>query len=192
MLEDYLQSELEFSRIESVGDGAKIACTLIDADASVVDVALELRVVPGVEGLRTELDAAATLRTDYEVLQQSQVPIVTPRATQRIEAQVPVSSGRRSGEGRGIEPLARILRVADRSGYVRTITLLSRSAIVRDDTGNGAAAYSKVEWRSRFHGHDSRQRPSSHRTPQKVVVAILQERDLINEVDEGDIRAIKQ
>ena len=93
MLVDNLQSQLEFSRIKGRRHGAKVARSLVKADAAVIDIALELGMVPGVEGLRAEFDAAAALRAKNEVLQQRQVPVVAARTPQRIEPKIPACSG---------------------------------------------------------------------------------------------------
>ena len=69
-LVDQLQSKLEFSRIKGASDGTKVARALVEADTAVVVITLELRVVPGVEGVRAELDAAAPFLANDEALEE--------------------------------------------------------------------------------------------------------------------------
>ena len=85
-LVDQLDPELEFSRVERGGDGTKVAGSFVDADAAVVDIALELCVIPGVEALRAELDTAAARFADEKTLEEREVPIVTAGTAQPVEA----------------------------------------------------------------------------------------------------------
>jgi hypothetical protein len=78
-LVDQLETELEFSRIEGPRNRAKVAGSHVQADATVIGITLELRMVPSVEGIRAELDAAASLFTDDKVLEERQVPVVAAR-----------------------------------------------------------------------------------------------------------------
>src|SRR5579862_398787 len=178
MLVDNLQSQLEFSRIKSGRHRAEVARPLVKADASIVDVALELRMVPGVEGLRPEFNSAAALRAEYEVFQKRQVPVVAARTAQRIKPKIPPRAGSRGRKHRRVKPFGRRLRIRNRSVYIWPITLLSGRASIWNDAGHRAAAHPQIDRRSRFHGNDSRQCPSSHRRPKNMVVAVLQERNL--------------
>ena len=56
-LEDQLRSQLEFARIESRCDLAKVPRPKVVAEAAVLTAASELRVVPRIEGVGTELEA---------------------------------------------------------------------------------------------------------------------------------------
>lgn len=69
-LKDDLHSELELSRVESGSDGAEVAGAFAGADAAVVDITLELRVIPGIECVCPELDAAATRFANHEALEK--------------------------------------------------------------------------------------------------------------------------
>jgi len=163
MLVDDLQPQLKFSRIKGTSDSAKIPRSLVKADAAVIDIALELGMVPGIEGLRPELNAAASLRAQDKILQKGKVPVVAARATQRIKSQISICSRGRRRKYRWIKPFGRRLGIRNRSVYVWPVALLGGGAGVGDDARHRAAAHPQIDWRSRFHRNDSRQRPSSHR-----------------------------
>ena len=74
-----LYSELENSRIVSVGDRAKVAGSQRGADAAVLDVTFKLSVIPGVEALGAQLKPGAAILAEDEALEQGQVPVVTAR-----------------------------------------------------------------------------------------------------------------
>src|ERR1700737_4684042 len=59
VLEDQLRSELKYSRVVSRSDCAEVAGPQTGADAAILDVPFELRVVPCVEALRAEFETAA-------------------------------------------------------------------------------------------------------------------------------------
>ena len=69
-LEKQLQSELKFPRVKCRSDSAEVTGALVQANASVVVIALELSVVPGVEGLDAKLDPAAAFLADHEILEE--------------------------------------------------------------------------------------------------------------------------
>src|SRR5208337_1481253 len=76
-LEDELQPQLDGPGIIGRSDLPEVSGPLIGANAAVLGVADELRMVPDVEELRAELQHAAARFAEYEVLEQGQVPTVT-------------------------------------------------------------------------------------------------------------------
>ena len=121
-LEDQLRSELEFSGIECRLDLAEVAGANVRADATVVVVTFELRVVPGVEALRPKFEAAASALADYEALKEREVPIVATRATNSTEGQIAIAIGARGTNWRrkrsGVEPRCDRFGVGDRPSQV--------------------------------------------------------------------------
>ena len=77
LLEEQLRSKLKLARIKRRSNCSEVAGSLVHADAAVVGIALELGMVPCVEGLDAELETTATRFADYEILEQRQVPVVS-------------------------------------------------------------------------------------------------------------------
>src|SRR5580698_7556176 len=149
-LEEQLQSELKFPRVKCRSDSAEVTGALVHADTSVVGVALELSMVPGVEGLKAKLDAAATGFADDEILEERQIPVVATRTAQRVEPQIPIAicaratrSARWTRKNCRIEPLVDGLRVRDAPRHVRPVSRKTAGKQVRDV----AAAHAKVDGR---------------------------------------------
>jgi len=107
--EEQLQAKLEFPWVKRRRHGAKVAGSLTRTDSAVVGVTLELRMVPGVESFHAELDPAASLLTDDEILEERKVPVVAAGTPQSVEAQIPVAVRAREAswgtERRGTKPL---------------------------------------------------------------------------------------
>src|SRR5204862_3873507 len=102
-----LQPKLNFARVVSRGDR-----TDVTVGEGVADV-IELRVVEGVEELRTEFEFAATTLAEHKGLEQREVPVLPARTTNAVERQVAKGSSHCWGECRLVEPTLNGLRVAD-------------------------------------------------------------------------------
>src|SRR6516225_10444544 len=103
-LEVELPSELNDSRIESAGDLAEPAVSKSGVDL------VELRVVPGVEGLEAKLEPAAARFAEHEALEDRHVPVVAARTTQGVVAERSPRANCRKSEGRRTEPLLDAVR----------------------------------------------------------------------------------
>lgn len=94
VLEDRLQTELEYSRVEGCGDVAEVALRTVEGDAADI-TALELGVVEDVEALRAQFQLGASSFAQEEALVERQVPVVAPGSLQRVKGEVaPLSDGR--------------------------------------------------------------------------------------------------
>lgn len=83
-LVDHLQSELEDSWIKGVRNVSEIARAEAGTDplartGSSLTRSSELRVVPGVEALRPELDTAAARFAEDELLEEREIPVLPTR-----------------------------------------------------------------------------------------------------------------
>ena len=96
-LEDQLASQLERARIGSGGNLACLTTVEPSVETAVLSGATELRVVPGVERVGTELESRSARLAEDELLEQRQVPVLAPRSTQSIEGQIAPSPCRRCG-----------------------------------------------------------------------------------------------
>src|SRR5271170_8356226 len=120
-LEEQLQGKLEFPRVERASYSAEVASTEVVADSAVVSVTLELSVVPGVEGLHPELNTATAFRIEHKVLEERQVPVVSPGAADRVERQISVGSGSRGRKVCRVEPFLNGVGIRDRTVVVRPV-----------------------------------------------------------------------
>ena len=93
-LVDHFQPELECARIKGTGHVSEIARTETSADAltrtgSSLTGSSKLRMVPGVEALRAEFNAAAARFAQDELLKQGEIPVVTAGTTDGTVGKVP-------------------------------------------------------------------------------------------------------
>src|SRR5271169_1986693 len=181
-----LQCELELPAVKSTSDGAKVAGAKVGADTAIIGVTLELSVVPHVERVCTELHVEAL--GDGAVLEQRHVPIVAARTAQRVVPEVAVAiracNTGRSRKDRRIEPFRGGFRISNRAGYIWPGTGIA------DHAGSGCATDSKIQGRARFHGDDAREGPSTQRCFQRLAVAVVEERNIVDEVGEQAVGAI--
>ena len=92
-LENQLCSGLENARIEGTLILTEVACALVHADAAAMVVTWELRVVPGVEALRTELEATPAILADDEALEEREIPVVPARTAHDIVPEIAIAVG---------------------------------------------------------------------------------------------------
>src|ERR1700722_3038430 len=182
-LEDCLQCELELPGIECIRDRAKVTGTYVRADAAIIGVTFELRVIPGIEAVRAELHVEAL--GDGEVLEQREIPVVTAGTAQCIETKITVGPKRWCGKGRRVEPRAYSLRIRDRPVYLWPVPGVGNNA------GSVVSAYPQIQRSARFHSDNPGQRPSTQSRSHKAVAAVLQERDIVDEINESDLSTIK-
>src|ERR1700677_1364556 len=166
-LEEQLQGKLEFPRVERASDSAEVAGTEVVADTAVVNVTLELYVVPGVEGFHAELNAATAFRIEHEVLKERQVPVVSAGAANCVERQIPVSSGSWGRKVCRVEPLLNGVGIGDGTIHVWPVGGIGNYA------GNVLPVHSQVDRSSRFRGNDPGQCPSTSDCAQSMVVTVL-------------------
>src|SRR3954464_448089 len=102
-----LQPKLNFARVVSRGDRTEVT-----VGKGIADV-IELRVVEGIEELRTEFELAATTLAEHKGLEQREVPVLPARTTNAVERQVAKGSSHCWGECKLVEPTLHRLRVAD-------------------------------------------------------------------------------
>src|SRR5262249_37995043 len=145
------------------------------------------RVVEGVEELRTELKSAAARLAEQETLEEREVPVLAARATQIVERGASERSCRRIGKSGGCEPGSNRVWIANAANLIRTVGAVRQRVA---DVVAGAAQ-KHVDGFARLQCDDSRYLPSSHGRLQQPVRGVLQERNVIDEVDEGDVRAIQ-
>src|SRR5215831_10249222 len=113
------QPELEDSRIVSLGNDPWVVAIERVAVATVLDIRFPLRMVPGVEAFRPELQVDPL--GEGERLVQGQVPVVAAGADQAVVAEVSPGSRSRCCEARDGKPLNPLqsggfrLRVGNRS-----------------------------------------------------------------------------
>src|SRR5215469_8880603 len=81
LLEKQLRSKLKLARIKRISDCSEVAGPLVHADAAIVGIALELGMVPCVEGLDAELEmtARASLMTKFLASDRFQLSRPGPR-----------------------------------------------------------------------------------------------------------------
>ena len=156
-LEEGLQSELEYSGVKRGLDLSEVACPEVVADAAVVDVTFELRVIPNVEALCSELDLESLC--EDEVLQQCQAPVVAPWSSNRVKPEVAIAirprGAGRCSEGRRIEPLGHGMRSGNRPCHLWPVST------VENDAAGVASVHSEIDWSARFRRDDSRKLPST-------------------------------
>ena len=93
------------------GNGAKIAGPEVSADTALRLIADELRVVPDVEELRAELQIAAPLLVEPEVLKEREIPVVPTGAPDGVALCVPPRARRCRRVDGFVEPLVDGMRV---------------------------------------------------------------------------------
>ena len=182
--EGQLRAELESSRVEGRSHLAEVGRAQVSADSS-IHVALELRMVPNVEGIGTELERAAARFADDEILEQGHIPVVTSRSTNRTVLQAPPSAVDRSCKGCRVEPLSNRVRVIKGTDDVRTVDA------VRNHAADTRTVERHVEWRSGHDVNDTGELPSTHNCPYKAAGRIAEERHVVDPVDVGYVGAIK-
>ncbi len=148
-LEVNLPSELESS--SGIGGSELAETAVIKASADV----LELRMVPSVERLEANLEAAAAGFTEREVLEEGHIPVVAARSAQSVVAEIAPGSLSRGAEGSWIKVLD--LLIAGKHGT----SIRDRSSQVRTAAGSAAkeAPYAcvggKVNRQTGFEGYDA-------------------------------------
>ena len=88
-LVNQLHCKLELSARECVSDLTEVTGAEVSANAAAILVAFELRMVKGVETLRTKLHVEA-LR-EGKVLEQRQVKVVSARTANRVEPEIAIA-----------------------------------------------------------------------------------------------------
>jgi hypothetical protein len=180
-LEVQLQPKLNFARVVSRGDSAKVAGSKCVADV------VPFGVVECVEELRAELEAAAARLAEHEALKQRKVPVLTAGTTQVIERRTAKGARSRSRESRGGEPGIYGMRIADASDAIRPVGAVGQ----RVANVAGGTTEKDVDRLSRCERSDSGYLPSADCRFQEAIGRILQERNIVDEVDEGDLCAIQ-
>ena len=92
---------MEDSRIKGRGDSTKVARSNIVAYPAVVNIALELGVVPSVEGFSAEFEAATATLAEHETFCERKVPVVTTGTTDPVEPQIAVAVWTRGANWNG-------------------------------------------------------------------------------------------
>ena len=108
--------------------------TEITVGKGVADV-VEFGVIERVEEFRAEFQFAAASLAEYKLLKQSEVPVLTARATDAVERQVAPGSSHGWGECGRTEPALHRLRILNAPTYVGPIIRIGNDAA--DVTGAG-------------------------------------------------------
>ena len=141
----------------------------------------ELGMVPGIEGLRPELEPKTFF--DLEVFVQRQVPVVAARAFHDVLGRITPRERSRLGERAWTEPLLKGMRISDRPHLVSMV--------------GGAAAEAEIvvgcidaQRISGLHEHHTGECPSSRQGLGKPV-RILEEGHVVVKVDDRDVPPVE-
>ena len=154
---------MEDPGVPSGGYCTEIAGSEIGADAGAAGASLawtsELRVVPGVEALGTELDAAAAIFVQGEFFKQWKIPVVAARPAKSVKAEIAPGSRGRSSKRGSVKPRADRLGIRDIADEIGPIQDITRRKEARDV----GTADAKVQRRSRLRSDYAGQFPSANR-----------------------------
>src|SRR5215469_13982972 len=92
------------------------------AGAQSIAYLVELGVVPYVETLSSELEASLSILAEWEALEYGEIPVVTARATQGVEARISPRPNCRKHERLCVKPLADRVRIGDVRHLVRPVS----------------------------------------------------------------------
>lgn len=90
-----------------------------------------------------------------------------------------------------IKPLVDRLRIGDAATYVWPISALCKETSI-EEVGDVTTRYPNWKRRTRLRGNDPRKLPSAKRPLQQAALIAVKDWERIDEVDEGDIRAVER